>query len=268
MKNLPKLYSNLSSQEKYDLLDRMYIQEQKSFADIAEEFTTYANKLRRDAQSFKIPIRNKSEAQKNALSTGKHKHPTKGSQRSESTKAKIGKSIMGFWDSLDTLELEKRKEKFRDNWNSLSEEEKSNMQQAATVAVRKASKEGSKLEKFILTKLLHSGYKVDFHKEHHLVNTRLQIDLFISSINVAIEIDGPSHFLPVWGEDALKKNISYDQKKQGLILGRGWVLIRIKQLRDFSKTRSDLLFDRLLPILEQIKNKFPEPDHRIFTIED
>ena len=89
------------------------------------------------------------------------------------------------------------------------------------------------LTRFILDSLLQDGYKVDFHKEQSLLNTKLQIDLFLPSMNTAIEIDGPSHFLPVWGEDALAKNISYDQKKQGLILGKGLALIRIKQTKDF-----------------------------------
>jgi very-short-patch-repair endonuclease len=164
--------------------------------------------------------------------------------------------------------LEKRKQKFRDNWEKLSIEEKQNMQKAATDAVRKSSKEGSKLEKFLLSSLITSGYKVEFHKEQSLVTTKLQIDLFLPSMNTAIEVDGPSHFLPVWGDDALQKNIEYDRKKQGLILGKGLLLIRIKQTKDFSKTRANILFQKLQNILNDIQNNFPQPDHRNFLIED
>ena len=96
----------------------------------------------------------------------------------------------------------------------------------------------------------------------------MQIDLFLPSINTAIEIDVPSHFLPVWGDNTLKKNIVYDNKKQGLIIGRGWVLIRIKQTKDFSKSRSKIIGNKLLDIIQTIQNKFPEPDNRIFNIED
>ena len=85
-----KNYTKLSKTEKFDLLTDLYTVQQKSFADIAELCGTYANKIRRDAQALKITIRNKSEAQKNALETGKHKHPTKGSERSQRTKEKIG----------------------------------------------------------------------------------------------------------------------------------------------------------------------------------
>jgi very-short-patch-repair endonuclease len=252
MKNLNTLYCNMSDQHKYDLLCSLYLEQHKSFADIAEECDTYANKIRRDAKRLQIPIRNKSEAQKNALSSGKHKHPTKGQCRSNTVKKKIGKGVMDVWENLSEIELLSRKEKSKKNWDKLTEDEKKNMQKAATDAVRISSKKGSKLEKFILTQLLTDGYYVEFHKEQTLVNTRLQIDMFLPTINTAIEVDGPSHFLPVWGEDALRKNISYDQKKEGLIIGKGWNLIRIKQLRDFSDTRAYILYEKLNKALKDI----------------
>jgi very-short-patch-repair endonuclease len=252
MKKSKILYSNLSDEEKYTILDQLYSQQQQSFADIADAYETYPNKVRRDAKRLQIQIRNKSEAQKNALSSGKHKHPTKGKPRSADIKKKIGSGVLSSWEELTDQELQLRKDKAKENWQKLSEEEKQNMQRAATNAVRLSSKVGSKLEKFILTQLLADGYYVEFHKEQTLVNTKLQIDLFLTKINTAIEIDGPSHFLPVWGENALQKNISYDQKKEGLILGKGWHLIRIKQLRDFSTTRSQILYDKLIQVISQI----------------
>jgi very-short-patch-repair endonuclease len=102
--------------------------------------------------------------------------------------------------------------------------------------------------------LLKNGYKTDFHKEHILSNTKLQIDLFLPTMNIAIEVDGPSHFLPVWGDDVLLKNQKYDKKKTGLIIGKGLSLIRIKQTRDFSKSRADLIVIKLLAAIESVKN--------------
>lgn len=261
-------YSNLDKNQKKEVLEKLYIKEKLSFADIAAKYNTYANKIRRDAITFKIPIRDKAQAQKNALKTGKHKHPTKGQQRTQETKDKIGNSVMKSWDELNDQELNQRKEKSRLAWEKLDNDAKKNLVRLANNAVRETSKVGSKLEKFILNKLLNLGYRVDFHKEHVLTTTKLQIDLFVPTINTAIEIDGPSHFLPVWGDDALKRNVTYDNKKQGLILGKGWVLIRIKQKKDFSKSRANLLFDKLIEIIKNIENDFPKPDNRIFTIED
>lgn len=260
------MYSKLNDEEKKKLISSLYTEQNKSFQDIAAMYDTYANKVRRDAKKFNIAIRDKSEAQKNALKTGKHKHPTKGTQRDEATKNKIGASVMGFWDSLTESELDQRRQIAKDNWNNMSEEQREYIRQQANVAVRASSKEGSKLEKFLLEKLLRDGYRVDFHKEQSLSNTKLQIDLFLPKLNVAIEVDGPSHFLPVWGDDVLDKNIKYDNKKTGLILGKGLVLIRIKQTREFSKARSLVVYDQLINHLKSIENKYPDSDNRNIEI--
>ena len=262
------MYSSLSDQQKLALLKKEYEKNHKSFQDIAKEYGTYANKIRRDAIKFKISIRDKSEAQKNALNTGKASHPTEGKTRTEKTKTKIGLSVMKSWEDLDETELQKRKDTARQNWETLSDDAKSEILKKANNAVRVASKTGSRLEKYLLDRLLKDGYKVDFHKEQMLANTKLQIDLFLPTLNVAIEVDGLSHFEPVWGEETLKKNKGYDNKKTGLILGKGLVLIRVKQLRDFSSSRASLLYDKLKNILSDIQIKFPDKDNRNLEIED
>lgn len=261
-------YDSMNDAQKKSFLVEHYEKDKKSFQDIAEISATYANKIRRDAIKFNIKIRDKSEAQKNALNTGKTEHPTKGKQRSEKTKNKIGMGVLSSWENLDQASLQKRKNKARENWNNLSDDEKANILKKANDAVRVSSKEGSKLEKFLLKKLLKDGYPVEFHKEQTLTNTKLQIDLFIPTINVAIEVDGPSHFEPVWGDDALKRNKTYDDKKSGLILGKGLVLIRIKQTRDFSKSRAELIYEELKTQLENIKTKFPSSNNRIINLGD
>lgn len=261
-------YNNLSDNQKKQLIKQMYEVDNKSFKDIADILNTYANKIRRDAIKFKINIRDKSDAQKNALKTGKHKHPTKGMVRENSTKQKIGLAVLKSWEELSEDDLLSRRLKAKENWENLSEDDKANMQKKANDAVRLTSKVGSKLEKFIFERLINDGYKVIFHQEQTLANTKLQIDLFIPNMNVAIEIDGPSHFLPVWGDESLKKNKVYDNKKTGLILGKGLVLIRIKQSRDFSKSRALVIYNELKQILDQINKKFPSSDKRNIEIGD
>jgi very-short-patch-repair endonuclease len=262
------LYDKLNDTQKKDLIKQEYQVQKYSFKDIASKHGTYANKIRRDAIKFKIKIRDKSEAQKNVLKLGKASHPTKGKNRSEEVKNKIGYGVMSSWNNLDEQTLQKRKDKAKENWEKLSKDEKENMLREANIAVREASKKGSKLELFLLEKLLASGYKVDFHKEQSLLTTKLQIDLFLPTLDVAIEVDGLSHFEPVWGEESLKKNQGYDNKKSGLILGKGLVLIRIIQKKDFSKTRAQVIFTQLNSILESIKNQFPSKDNRNIIIGD
>lgn len=268
MTNLQKSYNDLTNEDKKQLINKLYHQDKMSFADIAEKYHTYANRIRRDAKSFNIPIRNKSEAQKNALKIGRHKHPTKGSVRDQETKNKIGMSVLKSWSEMSDVEIQVRRDKAKAAWEALDDDAKENILQKANEAVRQASKVGSKLEKYLLAKLLKQGYKVDFHKEQMLVNTKLQIDIFLPTINTAIEIDGPSHFEPVWGDESLKRNIKYDNKKTGLILGKGLALIRIKQTKDFSRSRAELIFEKLQQELLKITNKFPDANNRIIELGD
>jgi hypothetical protein len=72
----------------------------------------------------------------------------------------------------------------------------------------------------------------------------------------------------VWGDDTLQKNIAYDQKKSGLILGKGMVLIRIKQTKDYSNTRALNIYRELINLLKQIETNFPDSSNRSFIIED
>jgi len=259
-------YDSLSSSEKKRILLQEYIDKSLSFAEIAKAYSTYANKLRRDAIKFDIPIRNKSAAQKVALESGRHEHPTKGKVRSEETKNKIGMSVLESWENLDENELLRRKQTATDNWNKLSDDDKYNRLQSANQAVRKASKVGSKLEIFLMEQLTNDGYRVEFHKEQVLSNTKLQIDLFLPMIRTAIEVDGPSHFDPVWGDEALQKNKRYDDKKNGLILGKDLVLIRIKQTKDFSKSRGIKIYQELKSIIDNISKSFPSSDNRYIII--
>lgn len=260
------MYDKLSDIDKENLIKDLYLNKQHSFQDIAKQYDTYPNKIRRDAIKYKIDIRNKSDAQKNALSRGTHKHPTKGQKRDAATKEKIGLSVMTFWDNMSEEDMEKRKSVARLHWENLSEDQRNHIKKQANLAVRESSKSGSKLEKFLFDRLLSDGFKVDFHKEQSLLNTKLQIDLFLPGDNIAIEVDGPSHFLPVWGDDVLDKNIKYDNKKTGLILGKGLVLIRIKQLKEFSKARAILLYQELYSNIKTIQNKYPEKDNRYIEI--
>lgn len=245
-------YDNMSDQQKKIILQKEYENNLKSFKDIAKEFGTYANKIRRDAVRLKINIRNKSDAQKIVLKTGKTKHPTKGKNRTQQEKDKIGKSVMNSWSSMSDKELEHRKQIAREQWNNMSDDKKEYMLKLANNAVREASKKGSKLEIFLFNRLLDDGFKAEFHKEQNLVNTKLQIDIFLPKLGVAIEVDGPSHFAPVWGEESLKRNQKYDNKKTGLILGKGLTLIRIVQNKDFSKAYGNHIYDRLLEYLENL----------------
>lgn len=258
------MYQQMNDINKRKLLYQLYVEEKKSFGEIAEQYNTYSNKIRRDAIRFNIPIRNRSEAQKNVLINGKASHPTKGKNRTQEEKNKISLGVYNAWGNISEKEREKRKLESKKRWDNLDDKIKQNMLNSAHLAIRKSSVEGSKLEKFLLESLIQNGFKPEFHKEQILASTKLQIDIYIPEKNVAIEVDGPSHFEPVWGQDSLNKNRKYDEKKTGLILGKGMRLIRIKQTNDYSKARANLLSEKLISTLNNIDNL----KDKLFHIED
>jgi len=251
-------YSELTKKEKETLIRVEYVQKKKSFPEIAEQVNTYPNKLRRDAKNMKIAIRSKSEAQKNALHSGRTIHPTEGKERDEVTKIKISEKRAEAWSEVSTSERKKVSERVQKQWQAMSVEDRKKFRQKATTAILDASKTGSKLEKYLFEALVNDGYYVEFHKEHLLAKNRLHIDLFLPTINVAIEVDGPSHFLPIWGQKTLTRNQKADAAKNGLLIGKGLKVVRIKQLKQLTEKYKRDTKNNLLVVLEQITNKSTE----------
>jgi very-short-patch-repair endonuclease len=141
------------------------------------------------------------------------------------------------------------------------------MAKLATDAIRKAGKEGSKLEKFVMDKLVESGYTVDFHNKNLIPNEKLEIDLYIPKLKTIIEVDGPSHFLPIWGEEKLQKQIKADLQKSGRILSRGFAIIRVKAIANASLKKKENLIFNIVSTLKSIEEKFPPKTKRFIEVE-
>ena len=246
----------------------LYESEGKSTYEIAEYLNTYPNKIRRVLKRHGVQLKGKSEAQKNALKGGRAKHPTDGKKRTKEEKIKISSSIHQYWESMDQVERERRTIEARERWYAMSEEERARISKLGIEAIQKAGKEGSKLEKFLKEELNSVGYYVDFHRKNLIPNEKLEIDLYIPELQTIIEVDGPSHFLPIWGADKLQKQIKADFHKTGLILGKGFVIIRIKNMGGFvSLTKKEKLIKTVLHHLDSIKSKFPPQSKRLIEIE-
>jgi very-short-patch-repair endonuclease len=235
--------------------------------NIAKELDTYPNKIRRLLQKQGKKLRDSSQAQTNALKTGSAKHPTAGKVRSKEDRIKISGGMMDFWDNMSDKEKERRAQIAKENWDSMSDEQRHKMNQLAFEAIRKAAKEGSKLERVILDALESEGYRIDFHNKNLIPMQRMEIDLYIPELKVIIEVDGPSHFFPIWGMDSLNKQIEFDSKKEGVLLSRGFVVIRIKAINTLSLKRKDDMLENILGHLSKIKKKFPPKSKRLIEIE-
>ena len=242
--------------------------EGKSTYEIAKILGTYANKIRRILIKHGIEMKSKSEAQKNAIDRGVSSTPTKGKKRTYDEKVKISEGLRRMWENMDDLTYEKYVERARDKWNEMTQLQKTNMIQSALDGIRTAGKEGSKLEKFLLKELTKNGHVVEFHKKNLIANQNLEIDMYIPAFKTIIEIDGPSHFLPIWGEDKLQKQIKADSAKTGLILSKGFVIIRIKSMKDkVSLDAREKLKDRVLKIFENFEDYFPTTRERYIEVE-
>jgi very-short-patch-repair endonuclease len=245
---------------------KLYNSGNYSTYELAEKFETYPNKIRRILRKNGIALRSKSAAQKNALKKGRASHPTKGKTQSTATRRKISDSQGRIWDDMSDEDRQKRSDNGKDAWNKKSEEEKNQLIRKAQDAIRESSKIGSKMERFLLQRLTEEGFRVDFHKDHWLRNQQLQVDLFLPEFRAAIEVDGPSHFKPVWGMDNLIKNQRADRQKTGLILGSGLVMIRIKQEKKLSQRYQREVENGLFKLLKRIKEKYPKENERYFEI--
>ena len=255
--------NNLLNYSKDDLY-QLYCVECLSWDEIAKKYNTYPNKVRRDAAKFGIESRTKAHAQILALDKGRATHPTEGKKRSEATKIKISNTLAINWAELSKDEKLARATQAREQWSNMTNEERKAFQKASAIAIRKAAVEGSKLEKYLYLELLKAGHEVEFHKERVLANQNLHLDLFLPKIGVAIEVDGLSHFEPIWGEETLQKNKQADHTKAGLLLNAGAILIRVQCTK---KTMSQKYQrDILLNILETLEKLKIDRSQRYITI--
>tara|TARA_Y100000593_G_scaffold94296_1_gene192721 strand:+ start:1058 stop:1846 length:789 start_codon:yes stop_codon:yes gene_type:complete len=245
-----------------------YVNEKKSTYEIAQDLKTYPNKIRRALNTLGVDLRDKSSAQTVAIESGRHEHPTRGKKRTEAEKVAISNGMATYWENMEEDERKRRSDLSKKQWAEMSEEDKANLRKLAAEAVRKASKEGSKIEKFIYEGLTKVGYDVIFHKRGLVANENLEVDLFIPAINTAIEIDGPAHFLPIWGEESLNRHIRADAQKAGLLMNRGFVILRVKNIiRNLSQKNMRETLAAILVELKKIEKKFPPATKRLIEIE-
>lgn len=250
-----------------EILDMYYNQDLSTYA-IAEKLGTYPGKIGRVIKKSGNKLKSARDAQLAAMKSGRNIHPTAGKKHDQQTKNKISDKIYNNWQRISDEDRQKRVDKAKLQWYNMTEEERKTLRDAAAEAVRKAAKEGSKMELFLLYELKSLGYDVIFHKHGLIVNTNLEVDLFIPSLSVAVEIDGPAHFEPIWGEDSLQKHIRSDAHKSGLLLSEGFVVIRIKHItRNLSEKQKRLALDSLIVVLDRIKESFPKKGDRYIELE-
>lgn len=245
---------------------RLYNEEDHSTYEIAKELKTYPNKIRRTLKKYGYSLKDRSDAQRVALQKGRSSHPTAGKNRTTEERIKISSSLVDYWEEMSDKERKRRIKQAKTNWKNMSLEQKESMRSKGIAAIRMAATEGSKLEKFLQGRLQNEGYSVRMH-ELIIPAENLEIDLYISSLKTIIEVDGPSHFLPIWGEDKLQKQVNADLRKSGALLSKGYVVIRVRSLGHESLSKKEELISKVIKQLKNIENKFPPRSKRFIEVE-
>lgn len=178
-------------------------------------------------------------------------HPTRGRQRTEEEKIKMGVGLSKSWTDM----TDNRKQQIEDQKERLSKEpgKMKQMSLKGSKAMRKAAEEGSRLEHYIREKLFENGYVSVQHRDKILPNEKFEFDLFIKDMGVIIEVDGPTHFEPIFGDHALNKSLSRDQLKTKLSIEQGYKMVRVKQLKAYSQHYFRTVFEELLKLLTDIR---------------
>lgn len=249
-------------------LDDQYIKAERSTHDIAEELGTNPNKIRRALMHHNLPLRTRSDAQKKALEHGRHNHPTKDTKRDKVTKQRISATRSARWDSLTDDERKVLSDIAKKQWEGMSADHKQNMQLKAAEAIRKAALEGSILEKYLFAGIIEAGYYAEFHKEFLTTREKTHVDIYLPDLRTAVEVDGLSHFVPIWGQENLERTQRTDQAKNGLLLEKGIVVVRVKHtVKNLSDSYQRKMLNKLLWVLEGIKNNFPDESNRLVYVE-
>ena len=96
----------------------------------------------------------------------------------------------------------------------------------------------------------------------------LEIDLYIPELKTIIEVDGPQHFLPIFGEEKLSETIKLDSTKNGLLISKGFCVIRIKYLcKSWSRSVGRKLWDLVYEEVRKVQDKFPPKTKRFIELE-
>lgn len=257
---------SFAEQNKTKLI-KMYTKDMMSTHQIAEVYKTYPNKIIRALKSLDITLRDKSSAQSVAIAQGRIDHPTEGKERPQETKNKISDAMYDQWQNMSDEERQRRSDMAKDQWDNMTDEAKKDFFKKASIAVRKASKEGSKMEIYLQKALTTAGFDVFSHIKN-LPNVNLELDMAIPSLKTVIEIDGPSHFEPIWGEEAFKKQKKSDREKAGHILSAGYCMIRVaSRVKNISEKHKRDTAELIIEELLRIKKKFPNKNDRFIEIE-
>ena len=252
-------------------IKKMY-EDGMSTHQIGEKFNMKAGSVCYRLKKMGVILRDKSSAQKTSLATGISKHPTKGRKRTIAEKLAISEGSAKFWENLPEAERKKKQEELvkrgKNIWKNMTEEQKENLRKASIEGIRKSSVEGSIIERTLYSYLISENINAEFHVKNLIPDPDLEVDIWIPKLKIVVEIDGPGHFFPLWGEETLKKVQEADQRKNGLILSHGLVMLRIQNKKtQLSQKNIRDICKEAVRLIKNVALEFPPPGQRLLKVE-
>lgn len=247
-----------------DLVRELYLKQGLSMRKISQKIGVNLATLSRFMARHGIKARDKAQAQKNYLKD--NKHPMQGVKHSEDTRRRISSSLGQFWDGLTDAQREAFKKKigaaWRRKWAAMDEQARKIMIEELTAKAKARQGKGSRLEHFIAEELRKRGYTVEERTTNYTMGKQFEVDLALPKEMIAIEVDGPTHFLNIYGEEALAKQQERDARKDELINSAGYNVLRI---RDNNNALSQL---RINSIEKAIKDIMTSGEITVWYLEE
>ncbi len=231
---------------------RLYLDEGLSMRRVADTVSAPLATLSRFMKKHGITARDKAQAQKNYLR--EHDHQMKGRKHTAETKKQISVSLGEFWDGLSDEEREAFKRQigsgWKRKWAAMSYQERKLTMETLSSQAKASQGKGSRLERFIAEELRNRGYFVEERSTGYTTGKDFEVDLALPTEMIAIEVDGPTHFLPIYGEDHLDNQQERDARKDDMINATGYNVLRV---RDNNGPLSQLRIDKIEQAIEEIK---------------
>lgn len=250
--NLSDQFNKADDAGKKAILNKLHREDFLSLREIAATIGTYPAKVKKMLIAYGIEIMSKNESISHSLKRSEN-HPTRGKERDISVKQKIGDKMAKTWESPTHGQLEGMK-KHKKYWKKMSKAERSQHTEKASKALRETTKSGSKLERYIKERLFEAGYSSVDHKTAVLPNEKLEFDLYIAELSTIIEVDGPVHNEPIFGQEKFVNTVSRDERKTSTAIAAGFTMVRVKQNKNYSETYFRHLGDSLLEVVKEIRS--------------
>jgi very-short-patch-repair endonuclease len=236
---------------------QQYVDEKRSFHSIGRELGKNPKTIRDAVIKAGCQPRSKSQAQK--LHVAKHGPPIQ-RPRTDEEKRRISDGHARRITSMSHDEIERWKSNLRQRataqWAGLDKDAKELLMAPMREGAKAQVGRGSKGENKIGDLLREHGYNIE--RRSRAFSRPFEIDILLIKERVAIEVDGPTHFDPIYGTDHLARTTARDGIKNAFLTQLGVHVIRVQdRTTSYSLSACVRATNEILEILKSIDGVSP-----------